>query len=127
DAAWRPDTVWRHRLASGRPAEKVYHEADEKYWLAVGRTRSQAYVLIAAGSVITSEVRSADPADPDADFITVSPRRDGIEYSVEHAIVGGQDRFLILHNDNAVNFMLAEGPVEDLPGQRTLIDHPDGV
>ena len=31
DAAWRPDTVWRHRLASGLPAEKVYHEADERY------------------------------------------------------------------------------------------------
>ncbi len=28
DDAWRPDTVWRHRLASGRPAEKVYHEPD---------------------------------------------------------------------------------------------------
>ena len=77
DAAWRPDTVWRHRLASGLSAEKVYHEADEKYWLAVGRTRSDAYVLIAAGSAITSEVRYADAADPDAEFVTVLPRRDG--------------------------------------------------
>jgi oligopeptidase B len=127
DAAWRPDTVWRHRLASGLPAEKVYHETDERYWLAVGRTRSDAYVLIAAGSAITSEVRYADAADPHAEFITVLPRRDGIEYSVEHVIVGGRDRFLILHNDNAVNFALTEAPVDDPTAQRTLIDHRDDV
>lgn len=127
DAAWRPDTVWRHRLASGLPAEKVYHEPDEKYWLAVGRTRSDKYVLIAAGSAITSEMRYADAAEPDAEFVTVLPRRDGIEYSVEHAIIGGQDRFLILHNDNAVNFTLAEAPVDDPTAQHTLIEHRDDV
>ena len=127
DAAWRPDTVWRHRLASGLSAEKVYHEADEKYWLAVGRTRSDKYVLIAAGSAITSEIRYADAADSSAEFVTVLPRRDGIEYSVEHAIVGGQDRFLIMHNENAVNFMLADAPVEDPAAQRTLIENRDDV
>ena len=54
DDAWRPDTVWRHRLGSGLPGEKVYHEPDERYWLAVGRTRSNKYVFIAAGSAVTS-------------------------------------------------------------------------
>lgn len=127
DAAWRPDTVWRHRLASGLPAEKVYHEPDEKYWLAVGRTRSDKYVLIAAGSGITSEIRYADAADPEAEFVTVLPRRDGIEYSVEHAIVAGRDRFLILHNEDAVNFTLAEAPVDDPTAQRTLVEHRDDV
>lgn len=127
DEAWRPDTVWRHRLGSGLPAEKVYHEADERFWLAVGRTRSDAYVLIAAGSAVTSEVRYADAADPHAEFTTVWPRRDGVEYSVEHAVVGGQDRFLILHNDGAVNFTLVEVPVSNPAVQRTLIDHRDDV
>jgi oligopeptidase B len=127
DAAWRPDTVWRHRLASGLPAEKVYHEPDERFWLAVGRTRSDAYVLIVAGSAITSEVRYADAADPHAEFVTVLARREGVEYSVEHAVLGGQDRFLILHNDGAVNFTLVEAPVGDPAAQRTLIDHRDDV
>jgi oligopeptidase B len=127
DAAWRPDTVWRHRLASGLPAEKVYHEPDERFWLAVGRTRSDAYVLIASGSAITSEVRYADAANPDAEFVTVLPRREGVEYSVEHAVIGGQDRFLILHNDGAVNFTLVEAPIGDPTAQRTLIDPRDDV
>ncbi len=36
DDAWRPDTVWRHRLAAGLPSQKVFHEPDERFWLAVG-------------------------------------------------------------------------------------------
>jgi oligopeptidase B len=119
--------VWRHRLASGQPAEKVHHEPDERFWLAVGRTRSDAYVLIVSGSAITSEVWYADAADSHAEFVTVLPRREGVEYSVEHAIVGGQDRFLILHNDDAVNFTLVEALVGDSTTQRTLIGHRDDV
>lgn len=127
DEAWRPDTVWRYRLGSGQPAERVYHEADERFWLAVGRTRSDAYLLIAAGSAVTAEFRYADAADPHAQFAIVLPRREGVEYSVEHAVVAGQDRFLILHNDGAVNFTLAEAPVSDPMLQRTLIAHRDDV
>ncbi|OBK79943.1 S9 family peptidase [Mycobacterium sp. 1164985.4] len=127
DEAWRPDTIWRHRLGSGLPAQRVYHEPDERYWLGVGRTRSDKYVMIAAGSAVTSEVRYADATDPEAEFAVVWPRRDFVEYSVEHAVVGGEDRFLILHNDGAVNFTLVEAPVSDPTAIRTLIAHRDDV
>ena len=127
DEAWRPDTVWRHHLGSAGPDEKIYHEPDERFWTAVGRTRSNAYIVIVAGSAITSEVRIADAHDPEAGFTTVLPRRDGVEYSVEHAIVDGSDRFLILHNDGAVNFTLVEAPVEDPANQTTLIPARDDV
>ncbi len=127
DEAWRPDTVWRHRIGSGLPAEKVYHEPDERFWLAVGRTRSDKYVIIAAGSSVTSEIRYADATDADAEFVPVWPRRELVEYSVEHAVVGGEDRFLILHNDGAENFTLVEAPVSDPTATRTLIEHRDDV
>lgn len=127
DEAWRPDTIWRHRLGSGLPAQKVYHEPDERYWLGVGRTRSDKYVIVAAGSAVTSEVRYADATDPEAEFTIVWPRRDLVEYSVEHAVVGGEDRFLILHNDGAENFTLVEAPVGDPTAVRTLIEHRDDV
>ena len=127
DEAWRPDTVWRHRLGADAPDEQVYHEPDERFWVAVGRTRSNKYVLIAAGSAVTSEMRYADAADPDATFQTVWPRRDGIEYSLDHAVVGGEDRFLILHNDGAENFTLVDAPVSDPTDLRTLIEHRGDV
>ncbi len=127
DDAWRPDTVWRYRLGEDTPAEQVYHEPDERFWLAVGRTRSDAYILIAAGSAITSEIRYGDAADPAAEFTTVLPRREGVEYSIDHAVIGGENKFVIVHNDGAVNFTLVEAPVDDPSAQRTLIHHRDDV
>lgn len=130
DEAWRPDTVWRYRIGADEPAEQVYHESDERFWLSVGRTRSDSYVLIASGSSITSEVRYADAADPQAAFTVVLPRREGVEYSVEHAIIGGQDRFVMLHNDGAVNFTMVQVPVDkaaDPAAQQTLIAGRDDV
>ena len=55
------------------------------------------------------------------------PRRESVEYSVEHAVVGGEDRFLILHNDGAENFTLVEAPVSDPTDTRTLIAHREDV
>jgi oligopeptidase B len=127
DDAWRPDTVWRHRLGSGEPGERVFHEPDERYWLAVGRTRSNKYVFIAAGSAVTSEVFYGDAGDSAATFTSILPRRELVEYSVEHAVVGGEDRFLILHNDGAENFTLVEAPVTDPTAFRTLIEHREDV
>ena len=127
DESWRPDTVWRHRLGETGTDEQVFCEPDERFWVAIGRTRSNAYILIAAGSSVTSEVRYADASDPQAEFTTVLPRRDGVEYSVEHAVIGGRDRFLILHNDGAPNFTLVEAPVEDPVAQTTLIPGRDDI
>jgi oligopeptidase B len=127
DDAWRPDTVWRYRLGSGAAAERVYHEPDERFWLGVGRTRSDAYILIAAGSAVTSEVRYGDAADPQAEFTTVLARREGVEYSLDHAVINGEQKFLIVHNDGAVNFTLVEAPVDDPTSQRTLVEHRDDV
>jgi oligopeptidase B len=127
DDAWRPDTVWRHRIGAGLPAQKVHHEADERFWVSVGRTRSNKYVFIAAGSSVTSEVFYGDAADPEATFSPILPRRELVEYDVDHVVVGGEDRFLILHNDGAENFTLVEAPVADPTAFRTLIEHRDDV
>ena len=128
DEAWRPDKVWRHRLGTDASDDVlVFHEPDERYWSAVGRTRSDRYLMVVSGSKTTSEYRVLDASDPEGEFRVVAPRRQGVEYSVEHAVVGGQDRFLILHNDGAVNFELAEAPVDSSgpDSWRTLIAHSD--
>lgn len=129
DASWRPDTVWRHRLGTSTDEDvRVFHEPDERFWVGCGSTRSEKYLMIWIGSKITSEVRVLESADPEGEFTTVLPRRDGVEYSVEHAIVGGEDRFLILHNDvvdgeKSDNFMLSQCPVSDPSALTTLVPH----
>ena len=68
-----------------------------------------------------------DAADGDTEFVPILPRREGVEYSVEHAVVGGEDRFLILHNDGAENFTLVEAPVAEPAAFHTLIGHREDV
>ena len=113
DDSWRPDKVWRHRLGEHAGSDPVvFHEPDERFWVSVGRTRSDRYLMIGAGSKVTSEYRVLEAADPTGDFRVVAERRQDVEYAVEHAVVGGEDCFLVLHNDGAANFTLAKAPVD---------------
>ncbi len=69
DDAWRPYRVWRHRV--GTPAEQddiVFEEADRRFHIDVGTTRSERYVVIRSASVLTSEVWLLDAATPDGEF-----------------------------------------------------------
>jgi len=130
DDAWRPHKVWRHVL--GTPVtddEVVHHETDDRFWVGVGSTRSERYLVIASSSKITSEVRVLDADDPGGTPRLVAERRTGVEYHVEHAVVGGQDRFLVLHNDGAQNFALAEAPVDtpDREHWNEVLAHRDDV
>ncbi len=133
DESWRPDTVWRHRLGSPTAADvKVFHEPDERYWVSITSTRSEKYLMIWVGSKITTEGWVLESDDPEGEFRVILPRREGVEYSAEHAMVGGEDRFLILHNDvvdgvKAENFVLADAPVADPANLRLLIEHRDDV
>ena len=36
DEAWRPDTVWRHRLGAQGHDEQVFYEPDERFWVGSG-------------------------------------------------------------------------------------------
>jgi oligopeptidase B len=113
DEAWRPDKVWRHVL--GTPVHEdvvVHHETDERFGTGIGRTRSDRFLLIASGSKLTSEYAILDADDPTGEFRVVAPRREGVEYSVEHARIAGEDCLLVLHNDGAENYALAKAPVD---------------
>ena len=69
--------------------------------------------------MLTSEVWLLDAARPTAEFTVVAPRRQGVEYDVEHA----GDRLLILHNDGAENFELATAPVASPAEWTPLVPH----
>jgi oligopeptidase B len=127
DAAWRAYRVWRHQI--GTPAAQdviVFEEPDERFNVSVWLSRSEQYLVIASYSSLTSEAWLLDAAAPAGELAVVAPRRQGIEYSVEHQADpdgDGPGRLLILHNDNAVNFELATAPVAE-PGNWTpLVAH----
>lgn len=120
DDAWRPHRVWRHKLGSTGEDVLVLEEPDERYFIGVGRTQSERFLVIGLSSKVTSEVRVLEADDPEGEFRVVLPRRDGVEYSLEHAVIRGEDFFLVLHNDGAINFELASVRVDD-PSIRTVV------
>jgi oligopeptidase B len=131
DEAWRPYRVHRHTV--GTPAAQdvlIYEEPDERFWVGVGLTRSERYLLISVGSKITSELRLLDADDPTGEFALVAERNAGVEYSVDHwahPADRSRDLLLVLHNgDGKQNFELATAPL-DAPAEWTpLIPHrPD--
>jgi len=120
DDAWRPHRVWRHTVGGSGQDALVLEEPDERYFVGVGRSHSEKYLVIAMSSKITSEYRVLEADDPEGAFRTVLPRRDGIEYSIEHAVLGDRDVFFVLHNDGAPNFELALTSADD-PGDLTAV------
>jgi oligopeptidase B len=129
DESWRPDTIWRHEVGTDASADvSVFHEPDERFWLGVGLTRSRAFLMIEAGSNVTSESWLLEAGDPTGEFRVVWPRKDGVEYDVEHVVAGGRDRLLIVHNDDAVNFELVSVAASDPQGpRRMLLPHNPAV
>ncbi|HEY7147771.1 MAG TPA: S9 family peptidase [Streptosporangiaceae bacterium] len=127
DDAWRPYRVWRHLI--GTPASEdvvVFEEADERFRAGIRLTRSERYLCLTLNSTLTTEVRLLDAAAPAGEFRVVVPRRQGLEYSVEHQAGDEHDgRLLILHNDHAENFELATAPVDDPGSWATLVPHRD--
>ncbi len=126
DANHRPRAVFRHRI--GTPAdtdECVYEEADESFFLALGRTQSRAFVLINAHDHQTSEFHVLDANDPEARPRVVVARSTGHEYDVEHH----GDRFIITTNsDGAEDFRIVEAPVADpaMGNWREIVPHRAG-
>ena len=126
DAAWRPYVVLRHRLGADPAADaEVYTEPDERFWLGVDSSRDEKWVIIGAGSRLTSEYRLLSTSDPEGEPRVVAPRRQGVEYDVEPA----GDRLLIVHNDGAPDFALAEAPLDATDHRQwtPVIAHQPGV
>ncbi len=122
DDAWRPDTVWLHEVgADPAAAVTLFHEPDERYWVGAGFTRSDRYLVIEVGSSITSEEFLVDADDLRGEPRSVWPRREGVEYSVSHAVVDGEDVLYILHNDGALDFELVRVAASDPSGARTVV------
>ncbi|GII99887.1 oligopeptidase B [Sediminihabitans luteus] len=110
DDAWRPDRVWRHEVGSAASDDVVvFAEPDDRYWVGVGVSRSRRFVQIELGSKITSESLLLDADDPTGEFRVVWERREGVEYTVEHAVLpssdgGSRDVLVVTHNAGAENF-----------------------
>ncbi|WP_067441793.1 S9 family peptidase [Nocardioides jensenii] len=130
DESWRADKIWKHTLGTEQADDElVFHETDARFWVGIGRTRTDRFLMIASGAKTTAEFRVLDTTVPDATFEVYAEREDGVDYGLEHAIIGGRDVFLVLHNGNGPNFELGIAPVTPTPkaGWEPLIAHDTGI
>ena len=121
DEAMRPYQVWRHRVGTEADVDTlVYEEPDHRFYVGVGRTKDDRYVLVGLDSKVTSEYHALRADDPEGRFEVIEPRRQGIEYTVDHdrgdPSSGREGRYLIVTNDGAEDFRLMEAP-DHSPGR----------
>jgi oligopeptidase B len=103
DPQERPSTVWRHRLGTPHTDDVcVFEETDERFYVGVGSTRSEAWIVIQSGSRTSADVRIVPTDRPTDDPVVVMPRRDDVEYGIDH----WGDSFVMHTNDDAVDFRL---------------------
>ena len=94
--------------------------------MTIERSRSNAYVFVSMDSAVTSEVKYLSTADATGAFKVLVPRKQNVEYSVDHH----GDRFLVRTNDGAINFKLLAVPVASPNKPKTwrqLIAHREEV
>ncbi|MEQ8355519.1 MAG: S9 family peptidase [Kiloniellaceae bacterium] len=130
DEEHRPSKVFRHRLGSESADDVlVYEEPDPGFFVGLDKTESNRFIVISAHDHTTSEARVIDAAAPETTPRLIAARERGIEYDVtDHG-----ERFLILTNaDGAIDFKIAEAPIETAIGTagrecwRDLVPHASG-
>lgn len=107
DEQQRPSTVWRHRIGTERADDVcVFDDPDERFFVGVGSTRSEAWIVISAASRTSADARLIATDDPTAEPRVVLARRDDVEYGIDH----WGDSFVMHTNDDAVDFRLLVAP-----------------
>ncbi|MCU0491417.1 MAG: S9 family peptidase, partial [Chloroflexaceae bacterium] len=126
DDSHRPYQLYRHTLGSDPASDTLLlQEDDEKFYMGVEKTRSDAYLIVTLASMMATEVYYASADDPTATFTLMQPRQPRVEYYADHH----GERFLIITNDEAENFRLMEAPVANpmRANWRELLPHRSDV
>lgn len=103
----RAHQIYKHKLGDSND-ELIFEEGDDTFGVAVYKSKSQKFIIIACYSTLTNEYHILDADKPDGKFKVFQPRIRGLEYSISHY----NDHFYILTNkDKATNFKLMKTKV----------------
>jgi oligopeptidase B len=141
DVVWANDSatlywVWRDENGRSKQAyrqtlgsensELVYDEPDDGFFVNIGLSEGDGFVVINTGGHTSNELHLIDANDPAAKPRLVAERAEDIEYYLTEAA----DRFFFLTNaDGAVDFKIVSAPREN-PGRENWTDvvaHRPGV
>lgn len=120
------EKIKRHTL--GTDANKdvtVYEEKDNTNYISVYKSKNKKFILIDSGSTTSSETRFLDADQPDGEFKVFQPRLKNVLYTVTPL----EDRFLVRTNKDALNFKVAETPLDKtgIDNWKDFIPHRNDV
>ena len=123
DEAMRPYRVMRHAVGTAQTEDvEILIEPDERFYVGVGATRSNRFIVLETASRTSSECLIIDAAQPLKPAVMVRPRTDAVEYSVDD----WGDQLVIVTNLDAQDFRVLTAP-HDAPHEWTeLIAHEPG-
>jgi oligopeptidase B len=121
DEARRACKVWRCDVHQADSAVLVYEDRNELFWVGLGKTLDERWVVIRSDSSDTTELRVISADKPAARQRVVVPRRKGREATLEHR----QGLFYLLLNDTGPNFRLVSvsSTKPDLSAAQELVAH----
>lgn len=123
DEAWRHERVRLHRMGTDPALDPVVlSEPDRRFEVTVRLTRSEQAVVVTSESRDTGECWYLDPSGADLLPRSLGGRRPGVMYRAEHLRGAGPadpGRFLLVTDDEAVEFRLTSCPVPDSSAGQT--------
>jgi oligopeptidase B len=107
----RPSQVFHHLIGTDTAQDRlVYEETDPGFFMSVGGTRLNDWIMISISDHETSEYRLLPAAMPDAEPVLVKAREAGIQYDLEE---GGDVFFILTNSGGAKDFRIMTAPVSD--------------
>ena len=107
----RPSQIFHHRLGDDPAGDRlVYEERDPGFFMNVGGTRRNDWIMISINDHETSEYRLLPADRPDAEPVVVKTREDGVQYDLEE---GGDVFFILTNSGGAKDFRIMTAPVSD--------------
>ncbi len=126
DPNHRPSKVFYHQLAGTAGSDRlVFEEADPGFFVNVGGTRNNDWILISVSDHETSEYRILSTADLGGEPKLVAAREAGLQYDIEE---GGDVFFILTNADGAKDFKIMTAPVADpvRANWKELVPHEPG-
>jgi oligopeptidase B len=114
DAAHRPSKVFRHRIGTSVMDDAlVYEEPDPGFFVNIGKTQSNRFVVIHSHAHDTGEAWLIPADAPETPPRVVAARETGVEYTLDEA---HGTLYVLTNSDGAKDFKIVTAPV-DAPGR----------
>ena len=114
DENHRPSKLYRHELGTDPAGDVLVHEeADPGFFMSVGKTQSDRYIVMSCHDHQTSENWLIPADDPTASPTLVAAREPGVEYSLDEA---GGLLYILTNAGDAEDFKIVTAPLDN-PGR----------